>query len=136
MSDVFKNPYNLYYDSELECGVIIYQGHVISTEFRQAHEGILKLIQEYDVKKMLSDNRKMGIINPADQQWIQDEFLPRLRQTGLRYSAILVPRNRLAMLTVEDIVDSVHPKKSMIQYFADIPEAKEWLESIQLPAEM
>ncbi|HYF02527.1 MAG TPA: hypothetical protein VEC36_04075, partial [Patescibacteria group bacterium] len=69
-------------------------------------------------------------ISPEDRIWMAEDFAPRSYAGGVRFVAIIVPRNRLAGLVIEDIIERIEPLDVDIRIFGELSEAKRWMESM------
>lgn len=52
---------------------------------------MLDAIKRQDADKVLTDTRGVNAHDPEDQQWMQTEWMPRAREVGLGYSAVVHP---------------------------------------------
>lgn len=106
--------------------------YVDGEEYRSALDKVLDLIQLKKSNRLLGDGRRMRVISAEDQAWVEASWMPRSAQVGLRYSALLLPKSALALLSVDRIMTKfkLTDNKSadvMNAYFDDIEKAKAWL---------
>ncbi|WP_299818170.1 hypothetical protein [uncultured Pontibacter sp.] len=75
----FRNAFvSISYDDELRVGMAVWQGNVKGAEFRGAVLLCLHLMDQFRLTGWLADDRKMKAIDPADAQWSNEFFLPRV----------------------------------------------------------
>ena len=106
---------------------IEWQGWADSTEFALLLEAGLRALKEYHGSRWLADCRNMKTIEESDQEWLDRSWFPRMLAAGLRRMAVLMPRNALAKINVEDILGKVPGTKLEVAYFATVAEARAWL---------
>ena len=96
---------------------------------------VLDLVEEKRCSRLLADGRRMKIIAPGDQAWVEREWLPRSKRAGIRYSALILPKSVVSTMAVNRIMErftSTGGKEVEITraYFEDVPSAKAWLRSV------
>ncbi len=72
----------------------------------------------------------MKIIAMEDQQWLNEEFLPRATKFGFKAIAIIKPDHYFNKVAVETISYKVDKDKLTINFFDNTKEAREWLGEI------
>lgn len=109
--------------------------YVDGEEYRGALDKILDLLALKKSNRLLGDGRRMKVISPEDQAWVEATWMPRSAQVGLRYSALLMPKSALAGLSVDRILTKYKLSDNasvevMTAYFDDIDKAKTWLRAL------
>jgi hypothetical protein len=69
----------------------------------------------------------MKVIKQSDQEWVNQDWMPRVLAAGLRRMALVIPKSGLALMNVQEIMSRVPGTKLDVAYFATIDEAREWL---------
>lgn len=64
------------YDQELQLGIAVWYGFLSSSDFREAIETCLTMMEEYKLLRWLGDNRKLRAIRQADQDWFVESVFP------------------------------------------------------------
>jgi hypothetical protein len=90
-------------------------------------EAGLQGLTEHGGSRWLADGRNMKAIKQSDQDWIVEEFFPRARAAGLRRIALVIPKNDLAMTTVDQLMHRLPAAKVDVAYFPTVDEARSWL---------
>lgn len=129
MSDILDKLCTVGYDEECGCVIIAWQGFASSYHFRRIYERVLELMKKHKCNKLITDNRYMLAFSPSDQKWLVEDWLPRIEDAGLKYSAIIAPKLAAAKSAVEDVVNQVDPDTIEQRYFFSQDEAKEWIKS-------
>ena len=119
--------YNIYFDKDLDCVVMEWDGYATSKQFKQGTELMLNTLIQNDCSKVLADIKDMKIIAMEDQQWLNEEFLPRATTFGFKAIAIVKPDYYFNQVAVETISYKADKDKLTINFFDKIEEAKTWL---------
>jgi hypothetical protein len=124
------------WDEGLKCILMDYKDvFAEGEEYREPLSKVLDLIEEKRCIRLLADGRKMKIITPEDQAWVEREWLPRSKRIGLRYSALILPKSVVSTMAINRIMErftsSGGKEVEIIRaYFDDIPSARAWLRSM------
>jgi len=122
--------YNIYFDKEINAVVMEWDGYATSKQFKQGTELMLNLLIKNNCSKVLADIKDMKIIAMEDQQWLNEEFLPRATTFGFKAIAIVKPDYYFNQVAVETISYKVDKDKLTIIFFDNIGDAKEWLSKV------
>jgi hypothetical protein len=119
--------YNIYFDEEINSVVMEWNGYATSKQFKQGTELMLNMLIKNNCSKVLADIKDMKIIAMEDQQWLNEEFLPRATTFGFKAIAIVKPHYYFNKVAVETISYKVDKEKLTINFFDNSEEAREWL---------
>ena len=122
--------YNIYFDEEINSVVMEWNGYATSKQFKQGTELMLNMLIKNNCSKVLADIKDMKIITMEDQQWLNEEFLPRATTFGFKAIAIVKPHYYFNKVAVETVSYKVDKEKLTINFFDNSEEAKEWLSKI------
>jgi len=122
--------YNIYFDKEINAVVMEWDGYATSKQFKQGTELMLNLLIKNNCSKVLADIKDMKIIAMEDQQWLNEEFLPRATTFGFKAIAIVKPNYYFNQVAVETISYKVDKDKLTINFFDNIEDAKAWLSKV------
>jgi hypothetical protein len=126
----FRNNFvSIYYAKKEHLGKAVWSGHVSGAEFREATLLCLDLIDRYELRGWLGDNRKMDSFEPADLQWSLEVFVPHIVAGPVQRIANLPSEqegNRKALEVMSDKKNQLG-QKLLIRDFASEAEAMEWL---------
>lgn len=126
----FETEYALVDDNpEIGCSFMQWKRFTNSEEFREAMNQSLHLLQEKGYSKILSDARMLGPLDPVDQKWTVDEWLPKAVEAGYNRIALLVPTDVFSQIAVEDIMEGASESATTVQdrYFDTLESAADWL---------
>jgi hypothetical protein len=107
-----------------------WNGYATSKEFKQGTELMLNMLIKNNCSKVLADIKDMKIIAMEDQQWLNEEFLPRATTFGFKAIAIVKPLYYFNKVAVETISYKVDKEKLTMNFFDNTEEAREWLSKI------
>ena len=122
--------YNIYYDEDINAVVMEWNGYATSKQFKQGTELMLNMLIKNNCSNVLADIRDMKIIAMEDQQWLNEEFLPRATTFGFKAIAIIRPDFYFNKVAVESISYKADKEKLTINFFDNKTEAREWLNKI------
>jgi len=88
---------------------------------------MLNTLIQNNCSKVLADIKDMKIIAMEDQQWLNEEFLPRATTFGFKAIAIVKPNYYFNQVAVETISYKADKDKLTINFFDNIEDAKAWL---------
>ncbi len=80
--------------------------------------------------KWLSENRDDTVHSRADTEWVISEWMPRARQNGWKYWAVVPPANVLGQMNIQRILGEAEKRGAVGRMFEDVAPAFVWLESV------
>jgi len=122
--------YNIYFDEAMNAVVMEWDGYATSKQFKEGTELMLNTLIRHQCSKVLADIKDMKIIAMEDQQWLNEDFLPRATKFGFEAIAIIKPDFYFNKVAVETISYKADKDKLTINFFDNTEEAKEWLSKI------
>ncbi len=122
--------YNIYFDAGINSVVMEWNGYATSKQFKEGTELMLNTLIKNNCSKVLADIKDMKIIAMEDQQWLNEEFLPRATKFGFKAIAIIKPDHYFNKVAVETISYKADKDKLTINFFDNTKEAREWLDKI------
>ncbi|MES2765179.1 MAG: hypothetical protein V4642_04885 [Bacteroidota bacterium] len=128
--DLMDSLYSIEYDPEINSGILTWNGYVTSQEFRFINTKFLDFAREHKLTKMLRDTRNFVILSPADRTWFIEYMIPQFQDAGIRYSAIVIPNNRISRMMVEELTNHAEPYNINVQCFQTPKEARGWLATV------
>ncbi|QCR23923.1 hypothetical protein [Pontibacter sp. SGAir0037] len=126
----FRNTFvSIYYDRALYVGKAVWAGDLVGSEFREAVLLCLDMIERHQLVGWLGDNRKMKTIQPADQVWSVNVFIPQLLNSPLQRLAHLPSRyeqNRQSVASIYHKRNGLGEQLEVRDFSAE-EEAVDWL---------
>ena len=104
-----------------------WDGWANTAEFKALLDAEVKALREHTCSRLLADCRRQRVLNPADQERADREWVPQALEAGLRRFAIVMPESDLAAGHIRERLDKVPHTAMQIAYFASVEEAREWL---------
>lgn len=113
-----------------ECHIIHHQ--ILQPTAGEAFKNLLitglRYIQEHDVQKWLSDDRKQSFLNAEDSAWSQDYWLPLALKSGWKQWAMIPPDNPRGQVNIKRLMDYVITQHRLkVKLFYDPADAFQWL---------
>jgi hypothetical protein len=123
------------WDPEHGAVCIEWQSWASSAEFVAALDAGLLCLTEHRGSRFLADCTAMKAVKQFDQEWLDQDWFPRVLALGLRRMAVVTPKSGLVRMNVKDMMARVPATKLEVAHFATVAEAKEWLHTgIKTPA--
>ncbi|WP_338766990.1 hypothetical protein WAF17_04920 [Bernardetia sp. ABR2-2B] len=118
-----------HYESE-KCISYSWRGFVPSKILRNTLIDVLRWIEEYNITSIINDAKQIGAVGQADQEWITEEFTPKLTKTSIKLSAIIFPISVFGKISSQEIgkknpVDDMG--RIITNYFETEEKALEWI---------
>jgi hypothetical protein len=107
--------------------LVEWEGWADSTEFKDLLDAEILALQQHRGSRLLADCRQQKVINPADQQRANKEWLPRALAAGLKRFAVVLPKSGLAEMNLREALGKVPETALQVAYFATLEEGKAWL---------
>ena len=99
--------------------------------FQKGCDAALDMLIEKKVSKVLVDNTKAKLFAMKDQQWLNDNWLPRAGAAGYRYSAtVLGDSDAFVKFAAQSIANKRDKSKFINKSFKTKSEALAWLYSL------
>ena len=107
-----------------------WEGYATSAEFKEGTELMLNTLIKNQATKVLADIKGMTLIGMEDQQWLNNVFLPRAINFGLKAVAITWPDYYFNKVAVETVSDNIDKTRLQVAFFDTKAQAEEWLLAI------
>lgn len=100
-------------------------------EYKEILITLVEFVNRHQVKYWLGDTLHFAyVIVPDLQEWTAVEFNTRLAATNLQKMALIIPKELIANLSVEQTTDDMEATdmgKFTVQYFDNTDKAVQWL---------
>jgi hypothetical protein len=115
------------WDDESRLVLVEWEGWANSTEFAALLDAEIHALRKHHGSRLLADCRRQKVLNPADQDRANREWLPRALAAGLKRVAVVLPSSGLAEVNLKDSLGKALAGALDVAYFATADEAREWL---------
>ncbi len=110
--------------------VVKYKGFAQSEQLRELLEKGLELLIFREGHRWLEDTIEYVTLSKDDEEWTNNDWLPRAIKGGLKRMAILVPANLVQKNVVDRIPNkAVDAESILIGRFSNIDVALNWVKS-------
>lgn len=98
--------------------------------FQKEVEKIAEIAEMYKVERF-HDNTTNFLypISPDLQTWVNEQIFPRFIAAGLRKYAIIVSKEMITQLSIEQTMEENNASSFQVRYFDDVTKASTWLDS-------
>jgi hypothetical protein len=121
------------YDAENKWLYMNWIGYISKENLIKAAEEILVELQQNHYAFILNDNREL--CGPWDQanEWLKENWIPKVKEAGLRYFAHVLSPGIAGALSAQSFHQEVDGSFNM-QLFGDMEKAQAWLKAAQKTA--
>src|SRR5690348_7028785 len=102
-----------------------WDGWANTAEFKSLLDAEVKELRDHRGNRLLADCRRQRVLNLADQERANREWLPEVLAAGLERFAIVLPESETAADHLHERLSSVTEME--VAYFATVEEARDWL---------
>jgi hypothetical protein len=107
--------------------LVEWEGWASGVEFMALLNAGLKALEDHGGSRWLADCRRQKVLNPADQDQADREWLPKALAAGLKRFAVVSPASGLATMNLQDRLRKVPNSAMRVAFFATVDEARAWL---------
>ncbi len=115
------------WDGEGQLVLVEWEGWANSTEFAALLDAEIHALRQHHGSRLLADCRRQKVLNPADQDRANLDWLPRALAAGLKRIAVVLPSSGLAELNLKESLGKAPAGALDVAYFVTVEEAREWL---------
>ena len=128
---LYKEPHaEIFFDAQLNCTGIIWQGPITSEQYRAVFQKCLDFVKVYNTPNYLADISHQGQISKEDQQWMFQNILPDATRNGMRRIAAVQPNieNPVVQEYLKGINESLLKLGARQEFFHTMKEAMDWIQ--------
>lgn len=125
------------YIPTIPCLHYMIKGFLLSDEVKECYNTLLKLFSERQElhnhrMALLTDARHGEPLLKEDIEWLVNDWIPRLIQAGVNVSAVVLPRDEWAMISVQLAQETLKENKNSLtqMFFDDTKTAIAWLKEV------
>lgn len=119
--------FSVSYDVEIPCVVMSWRGYATSAVFRAANEQVLAEIAARRAGKLLGDVTDFVLIGAEDQAWLNEDWIPRAMDAGLRTCALVQPSFYFNRVAIESVAQKLDRARLQLGFFDAREAARAWL---------
>ena len=105
--------------------VVEWDGWANTAEFKSLLDAEVKALREHQCARLLADCRRQRVLNLADQERANREWLPAAVAAGLKRFAVVLPESETAAAHLRERLSRV--TEMQVAYFSTVEEARDWL---------
>lgn len=119
--------YTMEYDEEIDAVVFTWEEFSTGERFRSGADDLLEFIREQDARKLIVHTAGIKAHNDDDERWLQEEWIPRMVEAGIEYSANVHRESVISEMDMEEFVQEIEDMGFTTMMTDDITEAREWI---------
>jgi hypothetical protein len=130
MQTFFQNSYvSFFYDQHKLLGKAVWRGTLQGPELREAYLLLLDMVDRYNLKYWLADNRQMEGMTSSDLDWTIENYVPQITESSLVKVARIPSKFDGNTKDMEKMVSKGYEcnPNLIIREFLDEDEAIQWL---------
>lgn len=117
------------WDAEKQVVFVVWEGWANTGEFSALLEAEVQALEEHAGTRLLADCRLQRVLNIADQERANRDWIPKAAKAGLKKFALVLPVSDLAAAHLRERTGETPPSAFQVDYFDDIQPALDWLRS-------
>jgi len=103
---------------------------VFGQAFRDALNAGVDVFTKNGAQKWLSDDRENGALEPADSDWAQKDWFPRVRKAGWKYWGLILPEKVVGQMNMQRFIKTYSDQGLTVKVFSNPDEALKWLKNV------
>ncbi|HKC20033.1 MAG TPA: STAS/SEC14 domain-containing protein [Candidatus Dormibacteraeota bacterium] len=115
------------WDHSTSTVIVVWDGWANTSEFKSLLDAEVKALLDNGGTRLLADCRRQRVLNLADQDRANKEWLPDVVAAGLERFAIVLPESEIAAGHLRERLGTVTDME--VAYFGTVEEAWDWLRS-------
>jgi hypothetical protein len=119
--------YRIEYDGDDDVVMFTWKEFVTGDDFRAGSNTLLEYFEDKDTSKLIVDTSGIEAHDEEDQQWLQEEWTPKMIEAGLEYDAVVHPDSVIAAMDADEIMSAMEELPYEALWTADMSEAREWI---------
>jgi len=119
--------YTMGYDDGIDAVVFTWEAFATGEQYREGADDLLEFIKEQDARKLLVNTKGIKAHNDEDQQWLMEEWVPKIIDAGIESSVTVHRDSVVAEMDMEDFYEEMDDFDYESTMTADVEEAREWI---------
>lgn len=116
------------YDMQSNAAIGTFIGFLSPDEFKTIANQLLDILEKKKAKRQLNDVKRMKVLKPEVQEWLNTIWFPKAQKIGLKYFAFVVPDDIFGKMSMDGANKNATETFGIeIQYFNTVENAKKWL---------
>lgn len=113
------------WDEANQMVLVVWEGWANTAEFHGLLDAEVQALNDHRGSRLLADCRLQRVLNPADQERANRDWIPRATEAGLKKFAIVLPVSELAASHIRERTGEA--RSFEVAYFDDLQQAQDWL---------
>lgn len=120
---------------ELNCILLEWKGDVLLEEWIEILTRGIDEVKAHNVTNWIGDTTNLGTTAEEHDQWVQEIWLPKVNEAGLKKLVLVLPNDVLGEMAMQELMENLQNTasntKSELQsiFTKSIDEAVQWISS-------
>lgn len=119
--------YTIEWDDDLESIVFTWNEFASGREFKGGARDLLEFARNQDTSKMIVDTSGIEAHDEEDQQWLEEEWMPKMIDAGIQYAVTVHSDSVISEMDMEDLLDDLADLPYEAYMTDSMEEAREWV---------
>ncbi|MCU0448351.1 MAG: hypothetical protein MUC97_00710 [Bernardetiaceae bacterium] len=132
----YENSYtSVYWNQRFGYLRVVYKGVFVGDNFYEGGQRQIQEAQVHQAQRALYDLRHFPVSTATNLGWITQEFIPQMRQAGIKHLATVPPTDFYGRMSAKYILAKSAEAGVEVQEFPDPEAAAAWLAQVAQPAQ-
>ena len=126
-----KKKFEIRLNDASNCIELEYKDVIAVKDYRKILGKVLDYSVEHHATKNLVDMRKMGMIPPEAQQWIESDWFPKMIQAGVLTYGMVVAQSAAAQASTDNLTEQIDDQREAggvkNGFFGKLEDARKWI---------
>lgn len=123
--------FSITFNAAAQCVEFTWNNFVKGAAFHEGCDAMITALKKHRTSKLICDSRRYTVVDPEDQLWSIQDWLPRAIGAGLNTFAVVMPESVVGKLSVQNVInDKKHTPKELTltrEMFNTIEDARTWV---------
>jgi hypothetical protein len=111
--------------------IVSFHGYMNSEQIRNFFNKILECLIKHKSNKAIHDTRNIFTFKPEDQEWLKNDWRPRVyKALGKNKVALIMTENLIQKQVINKVADSAEEKVVEMKAFSNFNDALLWIKQI------
>lgn len=120
------------YNEDHNCITQTIDNFLHTEELKKFQTFLINYCKNKKASKIIADTTNLKVVKVSDINWMSSRVLPALSKCGVKYFAIVLPKDPFGEMAVRLLVES--SSDITMEIFGDLSSAQQWIRHLTLEA--
>ncbi len=116
------------YEPHINLLIVKWLRHPTNEEHKEVFLKGLEAIKKYNIVKLITDMRKIGIVAQANKAWLTKDIIPQAKEYGIKCVAVILDHDTFKKHYLDQLATSFNEHEIHFKTFDDnTSEAIDWI---------